>query len=186
MSARVRAILGLALTMTVVGPLSTSVSAALSEGRTAPVFTTPAVIAGKPFEFRLQEALMKGPVVLYFFPGAYTSGCTIEAHNFSEATAKFNALGATVIGLSHDPIEKLARFSVTDCRNKFAVGIASTGIMSAYKVKLPIVEMTNRTTYVIAPDGRILMEYTALSPNQHVTKAMVAVKAWHDSQPRAK
>ncbi|MEI6487041.1 MAG: peroxiredoxin [Sphingomonadales bacterium] len=161
-------------------------AAALPEGRPAPAFATQAVIAGTPFAFRLQDALAKGPVVLYFFPGAYTSGCTLEAHAFSEATAQFAALGATVIGLSHDPIDKLARFSVSDCRNKFAVGIASPQIMADYKVKLPVVSMTNRTSYVIAPDGTILLSYTALSPNQHVPRALAAVKAWKDAQRPAR
>ena len=175
-----------ALAMLVAATAPAPVSAALPAGQIAPAFSTQAVMGGTQFEFRLAAALAKGPVVLYFFPGAYTSGCTVEAHNFSEATAQFNAMGATVIGLSHDPIEKLSRFSVTECRNKFAVGIASDKIMADYKVKLPIIAMTNRTSYVIAPNGKILLEYTALSPNQHVTKTLAAVKAWHDSQPPAR
>ncbi len=160
------------------GFAATHASAALPVGAVAPQVTTPAVLAGKPFEFRLAEALKKGPVVLYFFPAAFTGGCTIEAHNFSDATAEFAAQGATVIGLSHDPIDKLSRFSVTECRNQFAVGVASSAIIADYHVKLPVVSMSDRTSYVIAPDGKILLSYTAMSPNEHVSKALAAVKAW--------
>jgi len=165
------------------GFFATHASAALPVGSTAPQVTTPAVIAGKPFEFRLADALKKGPVVLYFFPAAFTGGCTIEAHNFSDATAEFAAQGATVIGLSHDPIDKLSRFSVTECRDKFAVGVASSAIISAYKVKIPVMSMSDRTSYVIAPDGKILLAYSAMSPNEHVSKSLAAVKAWKMAHP---
>lgn len=158
--------------------LPSTAQAALPQGAQAPDFTTQAVLAGKPFSFHLAEALKKGPVVLYFFPAAFTSGCTIEAHDFSDATAQFRALGATVIGLSHDSIDKLSRFSVSECRNNFAVGVAADPVVAAYKVKLPVISMTNRTSYVIAPDGRILMMYSALSPQGHVSQALAAVKAW--------
>ena len=95
--------------------------AALPDGAQAPDFSTDASLAGKTFKFSLAEALKKGPVVLYFYPAAFTPGCTVEAHEFAEATDKFTALGATVIGVSHDPIDKLNKFSVSECRNKFAV-----------------------------------------------------------------
>ena len=107
----------LALSAALVTPLY----AALSPGAQAPDFTTQATLAGKPFTFSLAAALQKGPVVLYFYPAAFTPGCTVEAHEFAEATEKFKALGATVIGVSHDPIDTLNKFSVTECRNKFAV-----------------------------------------------------------------
>ena len=95
--------------------------AALQPGAEAPDFTTQATLAGKPFTFSLADALKHGPVVLYFYPAAFTPGCTVEAHEFAEATEKFKALGATVIGVSHDPIDTLNKFSVSECRNKFAV-----------------------------------------------------------------
>ncbi|WP_241126953.1 peroxiredoxin [Novosphingobium terrae] len=161
----------------------TPARAALPQGAAAPDFQTQAVLAGKPFGFHLADALKKGPVVLYFFPAAFTSGCTIEAHDFSDATEAFRASGATVIGLSHDPLDKLSRFSVTECRNKFAVGVASSKVISAYKVKLPLLSMSNRTSYVIAPDGKILMMYSAFSPQDHVAKALAAVQAWHRTHP---
>jgi peroxiredoxin len=162
---------------------TTPVYAALPIGASAPPVTTPAVLAGKPFEFRLAEALKKGPVVLYFFPAAFTSGCTIEAHDFSDATAQFAAAGATVIGLSHDPIDKLGKFSVTECRNRFAVGVASSAIIDAYKVKMPFFSMSDRTSFVIAPDGRIIFAYSALSASGHVEKTLAAVKAWRNAHP---
>jgi peroxiredoxin len=163
---------------------ATPAQAALPVGVTAPAVTTQAALGGKQFEFRLSEALKKGPVVLYFFPAAFTSGCTIEAHDFSDATAQFSAQGATVIGLAHDPIEKLSRFSVTECRNRFAVGVASNAIIDAYKVKLPVLSMSDRTSYVIAPDGKVIFVYSALSPDGHVTKTLAAVKAWRAAHPK--
>src|SRR5262245_62353928 len=99
---------------------STGAMAALPNGATAPVFTTQASLAGKPFSFSLAEALKQGPVVLYFYPAAFTKGCTLEAHDFAEATDKFKSLGATVIGVSHDTIDTLNKFSVSECRNQFA------------------------------------------------------------------
>ena len=164
---------------------ATPAEAALPLGANAPQVDTPAVIAGKPFQFKLGEALKKGPVVLYFFPAAFTSGCTIEAHEFSDATQQFAAAGATVVGLSHDPIDKLSRFSVTECRNKFAVGVASSAIIDAYKVKLPIVSMSDRTSYVIAPDGKVIFVYSALSAEGHVSKTLAAVKAWRAQHPHS-
>src|ERR1700675_4913426 len=100
-------------------------------------FTTQAPLAGKPFTFSLAAALKTGPVVLYFYPAAFTPGCTVEAHEFAEATDKFKALGATVIGVSHDPIDTLNRFSVSECRSKFAVAAdEDQSIMKAYDATL--------------------------------------------------
>jgi peroxiredoxin Q/BCP len=160
--------------------LSAPLYAALAPGAQAPDFTTQATLAGKPFSFSLADALKSGPVVLYFYPAAFTKGCTIEAHNFAEATDKFKALGATVIGVSHDSIDTLNKFSVSDCRNRFAV--ASDGdqkITKAYDAVLAIKpEYANRTSYVIAPTGKIIYEYTAMDPDGHVEKTMAAVEKW--------
>jgi peroxiredoxin Q/BCP len=160
--------------------LAAPLYAALAPGAQAPDFTTQATLAGKPFSFSLADALKSGPVVLYFYPAAFTQGCTIEAHNFAEATDKFKALGATVIGVSHDTIDVLNKFSVSDCRNKFAV--ASDGdqkITKAYDAVLAIKpEYANRTSYVIAPTGKIIYEYTALDPDKHVENTMAAVQKW--------
>jgi len=151
--------------------------AALPNGHVAPDFTTQATLAGKPFTFSLADALKKGPVVLYFYPAAFTPGCTVEAHEFAEATDKFKALGATVIGVSHDSIDTLNKFSVSECRNKFAVAAdTDQSIMKAYDSVLAIKpEYANRTSYVIAQDGTIAYSYTALNPGQHVENTMAAV-----------
>jgi thioredoxin-dependent peroxiredoxin len=159
---------------------STPLYAALKTGVQAPDFTTQATLGGKPFKFSLADALKKGPVVLYFYPAAFTPGCTVEAHEFAEATDKFKALGATVIGVSHDPIDTLNKFSVSECRNKFAVASdADQSITKAYDAVLAVKpEYANRTSYVIAPDGTIIYEYTALNPEQHVGNTMAAVEKW--------
>jgi peroxiredoxin Q/BCP len=161
--------------------------AALPDGTKAPTFTTQASLAGKSFKFSLADALSKGPVVLYFYPAAFTPGCTVEAHEFAEATDKFHALGATVIGISHDPIEKLNRFSVSECRNKFAVASDADGsVMKEYDAVLPVKpDYANRTSYVIAPTGEIIYSYTDLNPDKHVANTMAAVKKWQEQHRKS-
>ena len=163
------------------------VYAALPDGSKAPDINTQATLAGKEFKFSLAEALKKGPVVLYFYPAAFTPGCTTEAHEFAEATARFHELGATVIGVSHDPIETLDRFSVSECRNKFAVASDRDGsIMKAYDAVLPShPEYANRTSYVIAPGGVIIYSYTAMNPDKHVENTMAAVRKWQDQHAKS-
>lgn len=157
--------------------VSSSAPAALAPGAAAPNFTTQGALAGKPFRFTLADALKKGPVVLYFFPAAFTPGCTVEAHEFAEATPEFAKYGATVIGMSADPIDKLQKFSVEECRNKFAVATATPAVIKGYDVALPVRPgMTNRTSYVIAPNGRVVHAYSAMSPQNHVSETMAAVK----------
>ena len=167
--------------------LAIPVYAALPDGTKAPDFSTKASLAGKEFNFSLADALKKGPVVLYFYPKAFTSGCTVEAHEFAEATPKFAALGATVIGVSHDPIDTLDKFSVSECRNKFAVASDADGkIMKAYdSVLADHPEYANRTSYVIAPTGKIIYSYTAMDPDQHVANTLAAVKKWEDAHKTA-
>ena len=162
--------------------VTTSAFAALPNGTKAPDFTTQASLGGKEFSFSLAEALKQGPVVLYFYPAAFTSGCTVEAHNFAEATDKFKALGATVIGVSHDSIETLNKFSVSECRSKFAVAAdADKKIMKAYDAVLWIKpDWAKRTSYVIAPSGEVLYSYTALNPDKHVENTMAVVQKWAD------
>jgi thioredoxin-dependent peroxiredoxin len=157
-------------------------AAALPLGTSAPDFTTQVSLAGKPMPFALHQALKQGPVVLYFYPAAFTKGCTIEAHDFADATDEFRKLGATVIGMSADPIDKLNQFSVSECRNKFAVGSAAPATITAYDVVLPVnPAISNRTSYVIAPDGKIIFAYSAMDPAGHVTGTLGAVKAWRAS-----
>jgi peroxiredoxin Q/BCP len=95
--------------------------AALQVGAPAPDFTTQASIGGTVFTYSLRDQLKKGPVVLYFYPAAFTKGCTIEAHDFADATDRYKELGATVVGVSHDTIDTLNKFSVSECRSKFPV-----------------------------------------------------------------
>jgi len=154
--------------------------AALPAGNQAPDFTAQASLGGKVFTFSLAAALKKGPVVLYFYPAAFTKGCTIEAHDFAEAIDQYKALGATVIGVSHDPIDKLVEFSVSECRKKFAVAAdADKSIMQSYDAVLDRnPERANRVSYVIAPDGKILYSYTDLNPDKHVENTLTALKEW--------
>ena len=155
--------------------------AELAVGTMAPDFTTQASLAGTTFSFTLSTALKKGPVVLYFYPEAFTSGCTVEAHEFAAAIDDFTKAGATVIGLSHDRIDKLTKFSVSECRNKFAVGAdADQVIMKAYDAVLKEdPTYSDRTSYVIAPSGEILSAYTNMDhPREHVTQTLATVRKW--------
>lgn len=155
--------------------------AALPQGAAAPDFTLSAAKAGKPFQFSLQQSLRKGPVVLYFFPAAFTSGCTVEAHLFAEANDTFRKLGATVVGVTAGNVERVAEFSKLECRDKFAVA-ADPGakIAAEYKTVMQYQNRTlsERTSFVIAPDGKILLSYTDGNPQAHIDKTMEAVRAW--------
>lgn len=157
--------------------------AALPVGAPAPAFTTQAALGGQPFTFTLAEALKKGPVVVYFYPKAFTSGCTVEAHLFAEATPEFNQLGASVIGVSNDNIDTLKKFSVEACRNQFAVGADDGRIIKAYDAGFMLApQMADRISYAIAPDGKVMEAYASLDPEGHVAKMMAAVKAWKARQ----
>ena len=152
--------------------------AMLTVGAKAPDFNARASIGGKQFDFSLTEALKKGPVVLYFYPAAFTPGCTIEANNFAEAMDDFAKLGASVIGVSHDNIETLDRFSLTECRSKFPVASDASGsIMKSYDaVSTGRPQYASRTSYVISPAGQIVYSYTAADYTHHTEYTMEAVK----------
>lgn len=159
--------------------LATPALAELHAGDRAPLFETQASLGGKVFEFDMADELKAGPVVLYFYPAAFTSGCTLEAHDFAEHIEDYKKLGATVIGVSGDNIAKLNRFSVSECRSKFAV--ASDGnhkISRAYEATLGFGPFTfsDRTSYVIAPDGTIAYAYRSLDPAKHVAKTLAALR----------
>lgn len=152
--------------------------AALPVGSRAPDFTTTGALAGKPFKLRLKEQLRHGPVVLYFFPKAFTKGCTLEARAFSEASPEFSKLGARVIGMSRDDLPTLQKFSVEECRNAFPVASATAEVAKAYDVVLKQKpELTDRTSYVIAQDGRIVFVHSDLDWSEHVQKTLSAVRA---------
>lgn len=153
-------------------------SAALPVGAKAPDVVTTGALAGKPFRLHLARELRKGPVVLYFYPKAFTEGCTLEARAFSEASDEFRKAGAQVIGLSGDDLETLKRFSVEECRNAFPVAMASPETIAAYDVALKDrPALSNRTSYVIAPDGRIVFVHSDMNWREHVNKTLAAVKA---------
>ena len=170
----------LASALTVLLFMAPGAYAALPDGSNAPDFTAEASLGGNTYTFSLAEALKKGPVVLYFYPAAFTPGCTTEAHDFAKAMPQFKALGATVIGVSHDPIAKLQRFSVSECRKQFPVASDATGtIMKKYDAVLAKnPAYANRTSYVIAPDGKVLYSYTNLDPADHVANTMAVVRRW--------
>lgn len=158
--------------------IATPSVAALPVGATAPDFTTTGALAGKPFKLDLKEQLKRGPLVLYFFPKAFTQGCTMEAHAFSDASAEFRKLGARVIGMSRDDLPTLEQFSVKECRNNFPVATATPQIAEEYKVAwAEHPSVTTRTSYVIAPSGKIVMVYDNLDWSQHVARTLAAVKA---------
>ena len=123
-------------------------------------------------------------MVLYFQPAAFTTGCTIKAHDFADATDTYRALGATVIAVSHDNIDPLNKFSVSECRSKFAVAAdADQSIMKSYDAVLAIKpEYADRVSYVIAPDEHIVYAYQSLNPEKHVANTLDALRKWAAAQ----
>lgn len=151
--------------------------AALPKGAKAPDFVTKGSIGGKDFRVHLKEQLRKGPVVLYFFPKAFTEGCTLEAKAFSDAMPEFRKAGAQVIGMSADDIGTLHRFSTEACRSAFPVAQATPSIVRGFDVALKArPELTSRTSYVIARDGRIVMVHDDMKWNEHVSRTLAAVR----------
>jgi len=161
--------------------LATSASAELKAGTKAPDFTAPAYLAGQPFTYKLSDALKKGPVVVYFFPAAHTSGCNLEAHLFSDAIDQFKAQKASVIGVTAGKTSELADFSkeTEHCGGKFPVA-ADEGAKIAKEYDAILAQKpdwSSRTSYVIAQNGQIVHVYSNLNPNDHVAETLNAVKA---------
>ncbi|HXS58521.1 MAG TPA: peroxiredoxin [Hanamia sp.] len=171
-------------------------SEVLSKGSAAPMFTTKASLAGNEFDFALKNALAKGPVVLYFYPAAYTGGCDLEAHTFAEVKDKFTAAGATIIGVSADDIQRLKSFSSNAdyCAGKFPVASDPGGkIAATYGLKLTPpqpgvkdvtgVQVTHgfipRTTFVIDKNDKIVAVFSSgtdhISPDEHVKRSLAIV-----------
>jgi thioredoxin-dependent peroxiredoxin len=171
--------------------------AALKTGASAPDFSALASVAGKDYKFSLEDALKKGPVVVYFYPSAYTGGCNIEAHTFAINMDKFGAAGASVVGISHDSIARLNDYSADPeyCAGKFPVASDPDGaIAKSFDLKVMDKKpgakdtrgmdidhaFTERTTFVIAPDRKIVAVFSSaddkISPADHVTKSLEAVK----------
>ncbi|QNO27168.1 peroxiredoxin [Sphingopyxis sp. OPL5] len=157
--------------------------AALKQGAKAPDFTLNAAQGGKEFSLSLKQTLRNGPVVLYFFPAAFTPGCTVEAHLFAEANSRFNQLGARVIGVTAGNIHRVAEFSRSECRDKFAVaadpGAKVAATYDATMQRPDGTTLSSRTSYVIAPNGTILLSYTDSKPQAHIEQTMAAVRAWN-------
>ncbi|KTT75239.1 peroxiredoxin [Sphingomonas endophytica] len=160
--------------------LATPAVAALAPGAKAPDFSTRGAIAGKVIPVRLAEQLKRGPVVLYFFPAAFTGGCNAEARAFAEQVQAFRAAGATVIGMSADNVPDLQRFSSTECAGKFAVASAGPKVVAGYDVALGKEvkgrQVTSRTSYVIDRNGLIAFAYSDMNPTEHVTRSLAAVR----------
>lgn len=177
----------------ILGAIARPAIAALKEGDPAPDFTAQASLAGKTFDFSLSAALKKGPVVVYFYPSAYTGGCNIQAHDFAANSDKFAAVGATIVGVSLDSITRLNAFSSDPdyCAGKVAVASDADGrISKAYELTVRDavagkkdtrgVEINHgfveRTTFVVAPDGKIAAKLSALTPASNVLKTLEAVQ----------
>ncbi len=172
--------------------------AALEEGAAAPDFTAKGMLAGEEFTFDLDAALKKGPVVAFFFPAAFTAGCTVETKMFADAAEEFEAAGATLIGVTGgarladgsmasatESLSRLAEFSAEHCRDKFPIAAVSAETIEAYDVVLPNrADFSDRTSYVIGTDKTVALAYTAMQPNEHVAqtpKTVKAMKAAHTS-----
>ena len=188
---RIHAVAGLAA-LTLAAGASLPAFAALDQGAAAPDFTATGMLDGKEFTFKLSDAEKKGPVVIYFFPAAFTQGCTIETKAFADAADQFKAAGATLIGVTggaQDPDTKkmynakdnlalLQKFSEEDCRNKFPIAAVSQDTIKAYNVVLPQkADLSDRTSYVVDKSGKIVLAYTNPAPNDHITKTLDAVKS---------
>ena len=175
-----RVVAGLIGLATVTSLLAGAAAAALPVGAKAPDFAADAALNGSRIRFSLAEALKRGPVVVYFYPAAFTKGCTIEAHDFAAAMPDFASAGASVIGVSEDRIATLDRFSVSECQGKFPVAADADGsIAKQYDARIPLLHAyASRTSYVIAPDRTVLESYSAMNPDGHVEKTLAAVKAF--------
>lgn len=175
------------------GAIALPASAALKGGDTAPAFTAKASLAGKAFDFSLKDALKKGPVVVYFYPSAFTGGCNIQAHTFAVNHEKFAAAGATVVGVSLDSIARLNDFSADPnyCAGKFPVAADADGrIARSYDLAINAATAgkkdsrgqdidharTERTTFIVTPDGRIAATVGGISPTENVEKALETVQ----------
>src|SRR5262245_37569659 len=181
------------LSLALSGAVTVPAFAALGKGARAPEFKAQASLAGKEFTFSLQDALKKGPVVVYFYPSAFTGGCNIQAHTFAENHDKFAAAGASIIGVSLDKIETLNKFSADPqyCAGKIPVASDLDGwIARSYELKVADARaglkntrgdeighgFAERTTFIVTPDGKIAATIGGMSPKDNVDKALETVQ----------
>src|ERR1700694_148634 len=178
MNRKIAGVLGALIVVPVVPTVGIrSASAHLATGAEAPPFTLEAALGGEVQTVDLKAALAKGPVVLYFFPKSFTTGCTIEAHLFSEHMPDYKKLGAQVIGVSGDDLETQKKFSTQECRSAFRVA-SDPGLKVAKQYDAVLRPgYANRTSYVIAPDGTIAYAYTDLEADKHVSNTLAALRA---------
>ncbi len=175
----------------VVAALATPAFADLKPGTKAPDFTTDAYTAGTAHKFKLSDALKKGPVVMYFFPAAYTGGCNIETKMFSDAAEQYKAQKATLVGITAGNVDRIAEYSKDTqyCAGKFPL-LADPGakIAKQYEASRELTApsalatgaISTRTSYVLAPNGQVLHAYTESKPQEHVAQTLGAVKAYQD------
>ena len=173
--------------------LAASANAALKAGDTAPEFTAQASFAGKSFTYSLKDALKKGPVVVYFYPSAFTGGCNLQAHTFAENKEKFDAAGASIIGVSLDSIKRLNDFSADPnyCAGKIAVASdADSKIAKSFDLKIGAANaaakdtrgitidhgFAERTTFIVMPDGKIADVIGNMTPVENVEKALQVIE----------
>jgi thioredoxin-dependent peroxiredoxin len=176
--------------------ISVPALAALKSGSIAPDFTAQASLAGKSFDYALKDARSHGPVVVYFYPSAFTGGCNIQAHTFATNMEKFTAAGATVIGVSLDSIDRLNDFSADPkyCAGKLPVASDADGkIAHSFDLKIesataPMKDsrgvefnhgFAERTTFIVLPDGRIKATVGGVSPEANALKALEIVQQLH-------
>ncbi|HEX3139982.1 MAG TPA: peroxiredoxin [Rhizobacter sp.] len=167
--------------------------ASLKEGQPAPDFKAPASLAGKAFTYSLRDALKKGPVVVYFYPAAFTTGCSIQAHTFSENVDKFTAAGASIVGVSLDNIAQLNEFSADpqSCAGKIPVASDADGaIARAFDVAVSETPAgrknsrgqeidhgrAERSTFVVTPDGKVAATVGGVAPDVNVHQALAVVQ----------
>ncbi|MDR2213206.1 MAG: peroxiredoxin [Pseudomonadales bacterium] len=182
------------LSVLVAGAFATSAHAALEAGADAPDFTAPASLNGSEFTYSLKESLAKGPTVVYFYPSAYTQGCNIQAHTFAINMDKFEAAGASVVGVSLDSIERLNDFSADPlyCAGELPVASDADGsIAAAYQLQVREVRagaadvrgveinhgFAERTTFVVTPDGKIAGTVGGVSPEENVEQSLALIQS---------
>lgn len=172
----------IALVMTLALPAR----AALWPGSQAPDFTLAMAVNGRSSSFTLSQALKRGPVVLYFYPAAFTPGCSIEAHEFAESIDEFKREGATVIGASGDDLATLRRFSKAGCQGRFGV-LADNGlkVAASYDALNPYADQhADRVSYVITPDGRVYSALSTMNPMAHISASLAALRRWQAENRR--
>lgn len=174
---KIRSLLTVATLIVLSSGLTSPALAALKVGDKAPEFAVKAATNGKVHDFSLRKALKNGPVIVYFYPKAFTGGCSLEARQFSESMDKFTARHISVVGLSADDVPTLQKFSTADCGGKFPVGSdKSAKIAESYDAKIPAIPMSGRVSYIIGRDGKIAFVHDSKDASTHVSSLLAAAE----------